>query len=113
MGGRPMKMPFPGMDPYLEHPLLWPGVHVQLMVALANQLQPLIEPRYVASLEERVYLEGAQRRRFVPDTVVKHTGQPGSLRVAAQPAGDTPVLVDVGEVEVHERCVEILDLYKG
>jgi Protein of unknown function (DUF4058) len=22
-----MKSPFPGMDPYLEHPSLWPDVH--------------------------------------------------------------------------------------
>lgn len=107
-----MNMPFPGMDPYLEHPLLWPGVHVQLMVALASQLQPLIEPRYVATLEERVYIEGGQRR-FVPDTVVKHSGRPGGTAAVARPGTDTPVLLDVGELEVHERRVEILDLYQG
>ena len=22
-----MPSPFPGMDPYLEHPVLWPGWH--------------------------------------------------------------------------------------
>lgn len=45
-----MQMPFPGMDPYLEHPLLWPGGHVQLMVTLANQIQPLYQRPCVPSL---------------------------------------------------------------
>jgi hypothetical protein len=53
-----MAMPFPGMDPYLEHPILWPSVHMRLIVALANQLGPRIRPHYVASVEERVFIEG-------------------------------------------------------
>ncbi len=52
-----MKTPFPGMDPYLEHPVLWEGVHARFIVALANQLQPRLDPRYVASVEERVFIE--------------------------------------------------------
>ena len=35
-----MNTPFPGMDPYLEHPALWPGLHNRLIVTMANQLQP-------------------------------------------------------------------------
>ena len=31
-----MTMPFPGMDPYLEHPALWPSVHTRLMVELST-----------------------------------------------------------------------------
>jgi hypothetical protein len=46
------------MDPYLEHPVLWSGLHLRLVVTLANQLQPFFDPRYVASVEERVYQEG-------------------------------------------------------
>lgn len=52
-----MKMPFPGMDPYLEHPVLWQGVHARLTVALANQLQPRLDPRYVVSVEARVFID--------------------------------------------------------
>jgi hypothetical protein len=52
-----METPFPGMDPYLEHPALWPGVQTRLVVALANQLGPKIRPRYVASVEDRVFIE--------------------------------------------------------
>jgi Protein of unknown function (DUF4058) len=63
--GAAMNCPFPGKDPYLEHPVLWEGVHARLMVAIANQLQPKLDPRHVASIEERVFIEGPQRR--VPD----------------------------------------------
>jgi hypothetical protein len=52
-----MNVPFPGMDPYLEHPLLWEGLHARLVVAIANRSQPLLDPRYVASIEERVNVE--------------------------------------------------------
>jgi hypothetical protein len=36
-----MNFPFPGMDPYLEHPALLPGVHTRLLVWIAHQLGPL------------------------------------------------------------------------
>ena len=52
-----METPFPGMDPYLEHPILFASVHIRLIVTLANQLGPKIRPRYVASVEDRVFIE--------------------------------------------------------
>jgi len=45
------------MDPYLEHPVLWESLHARLIVAVANQLQPQLDPRYIASIEERVFIE--------------------------------------------------------
>ena len=33
-----MSCPFPGMDPYLEHPTLWPGVHNGLIADAATRL---------------------------------------------------------------------------
>jgi hypothetical protein len=41
-----MNCPFPGMDPYLEHRVLWESLHARLIVAIANQLQPKLDPRY-------------------------------------------------------------------
>jgi len=34
-----MPSPFPGMNPYLEHPELWPEVHNRLIMALANAIE--------------------------------------------------------------------------
>ncbi|MEH2128789.1 DUF4058 family protein [Nostoc sp.] len=31
-----MPYPFPGMNPYLEEPELWPGVHGRLIVAMSD-----------------------------------------------------------------------------
>jgi len=35
-----MPSPFPGMDPYLEAPDLWPDVHARLIAQIAEQLTP-------------------------------------------------------------------------
>lgn len=45
-----MEPPFPGMDPYLEAPGLWPDVHNTLALALRSQIQRQVSPRYTAVL---------------------------------------------------------------
>ena len=52
-----MESPFPGMDPWLEHPALWPDVHNRLLVAISDAIVPLIAPRYYVALEHRTYLD--------------------------------------------------------
>jgi hypothetical protein len=53
-----MQNPFPGMNPYLEDPALWGGVHHLLMSALHQQLNQRLPEGYVALVEEReIYLE--------------------------------------------------------
>jgi hypothetical protein len=34
------------MDPYLEHPSLWPDVHNRLIAAIADDLSEHVAPRY-------------------------------------------------------------------
>ena len=51
-----MPTPFPGMDPYLEQPALWPDVHNGLIAELRNTLVPQLCPQYYVALEERTYL---------------------------------------------------------
>ena len=108
-----MDYPFPGMDPYLEHPVLWEGVHARLIVAIANQLQPQIDPRYVASIEERVYIEGPQRR--IPDIWIQRFREQTKTAPLSEPEpaseADTALIVEVEDLEIHEARVEILDAY--
>ena len=107
-----METPFPGMDPYLEHPALWPSFHTRLIVALADQLGPSIRPRYVASVEDRVFIENADKDR-IPDILVRETGS--GRRPAADQAGKsiaTPVVVEVQQLEIREHYIEILDRYR-
>lgn len=51
-----MPSPFPGMDPYLENPDLWSGVHQRLITLIADTLNGIMPPRYVADIGERVYI---------------------------------------------------------
>ena len=50
-----MSSPFPGMNPYLENPRLWPQVHKRLIVEIADAMNPQLLPQYWMSIEERVY----------------------------------------------------------
>ncbi len=106
-----MNYPFPGMDPYLEHPILWEGVHARLIVAIANQLQPKLDPRYIASIEERVFIEGPQRR--IPDVWIQKIREDRGLAPLVGGDADTAVIVEVDDLEIREARVEILDSYHG
>lgn len=105
-----MAMVFPGMDPYLEHPVLWSGVHASLIVYMRDQLQPLLRPRYIAAIEERVFVE-AQRPDKVPDVwIAKGKKQNGMVAVLD---ADTPLRVQVPALTLHEAYLTILDRQSG
>jgi hypothetical protein len=104
-----MNYPFPGMDPYLEHHVLWESLHARLIVAIANQLQPKLDPRYITSIEERVFIEGPQRR--IPDVWIQKVGDADGLPPLARGESDTAVIIEVEDLEINETRVEILDSY--
>jgi hypothetical protein len=107
-----MTMIFPGMDPYLEEPRSWTGVHTRLVVYVADYLQPRIRPRYVAVVEERVYLQGPNRD-ISPDTWLRSTKSREPQRPVALIEADVPKVVRVPELESHEAYVNIVDLQSG
>ena len=107
-----MSTPFPGMDPYLEHPALWTGFHTRFLVAIANQIGPLIRPRYIASVEERVFLEGPEQQR-IPDVWVQKVRDSGPPVAVAERATSNPLIVELDDLEVREAYIEILDRYHG
>lgn len=61
-----MPSPFPGMDPWLEDPRLWPDFHNRLIAALGRVLGPVVRPRYFVALEERLYTGDAPGLELVP-----------------------------------------------
>jgi hypothetical protein len=70
--------PFPGMDPYLEAPDIWPDFHDRLAGVLSAMLNELLPQRYYARIQKRpelgVVLEAGILRRIVPDvTVLRRT----------------------------------------
>src|SRR5262245_19307602 len=55
-----MPSPFPGMDAYLEHPLLWPELHQLFTGYLADNLREVLPGRYDVRLPERVFVEARE-----------------------------------------------------
>lgn len=51
-----MPSPFPGMNPYLEHPSVWHDFHEQFCVFCRIALLPALRPKYICQLEEHVYI---------------------------------------------------------
>src|SRR5581483_6545142 len=110
---RDAAMIFPGMDPYLENPAIWPGVHASLIVYIRDQLQPLLQPKYWATIEERVFVEAPTARDFVPDVHVKHRrpGPVGSTTAMLEP--DVAELIETAGLEIRERFIEIVAKRNG
>jgi len=97
--------PFPGMDPFLEHPALGPDVHNSLVAAVANELSPTLRPRYYVALEQRTYLSDVVPRSIGADPPVAVTsGGPTLFEVElpmTEPVRETYLevrLVPAGEV---------------
>lgn len=106
-----MPTPFPGMDPYLERPDLWPNVHSSLIVALRDDLAPRLRPRYYVSVEERTYLLESGELTFAarPDVSVVGESKPtyGST-TAQETVAPEPVTVELPMPDViRERYLEI------
>jgi len=109
-----MPSPFPGMDPYLENPELWPDVHSTLINEIRNALNPALRPRYVARIELRVYISDQDdpgRDARVPDGRIEKTSRRKGAKKAQRPEGvavaeplTIPFLTDE---EVEEARLEI------
>ncbi len=98
-----MPSPFPGMDPYLEHPEVWPGMHARLVAEAAALLQPRLRARgYYVDIGERIWLSQPQRPIY-PDLTVARQPPPrrahGTVAVAEP---DEPVRIARAEVQVRE-----------
>lgn len=77
-----MVYPFPGMNPYLEHPSLWPGVHHWLIIGLAGHLSPQLRPQYRVAVEVRMYETVGDQSLLVgiPDVAVNRMQRQGEPR---------------------------------
>jgi hypothetical protein len=107
-----MPSPFPGMDPYIESPTLWPDFHSRLIVYLAEHLRPLLRPRYIASVGTRVFIEGTSRERL-PDVHLRavSVATPGPRQTGtAVLEADAPVEVQASQLEVEETYLRIIDV---
>ena len=105
-----MPSPFPGMDPYLEHPEYFPDLHDSLILHLREALQAHLPQPYYTRLRSRVWVE-VTGRGFTPDINLLRKDQPskdprqvggteGTLAVALRPA-------DLAQEEMREPFLEV------
>jgi hypothetical protein len=103
-----IRSPFPGMDPYLEAPSLWPDVYTRLMSIIGEQLTPLLAPKYLAELETQVVIDHVDDDPLVvlPDVSITRTAVPGGTQAAVAVAAPAPIEVRV-PMEVPTRLVSV------
>jgi hypothetical protein len=75
-----MPSPFPGMDPHLEHPARWPGVHMSLIAALQAALNDRLPPDLYAAIEQGMYVAEDPEGKLlgIPDSAVIALREPQS-----------------------------------
>ena len=97
-----MPTPFPGMDPYLEQPVLWPDMHNGLIAELRNTLAPQLRPRYYVALEERTYLAEPAGLTFVSRPDVTVVGSPTPAASGSSPGEASSMAVAILEPVIVE-----------
>jgi len=110
-----MPCPFPGMDPFVERPEIWPDFHDRFIAALCGQLQPLLRPRYVALTQDRLYIVETERSRW-PDVAVvrspsRESGAAATAILDSEP--DTPAVFELVQEEIRQPLIHIVETAAG
>jgi len=104
-----MPSPFPGMDPWLERPGLFPSFHATLIANIQTALNAALPAGYVASNESRVYVDPELQR--IPDIGVFGPDAPASGAVATlELKGLVAAAVEPVSDPVEEHYLEILSV---
>ena len=114
-----MPSPFPGMDPYLEAPHIWPDFHDRFAGQISTILNAVLPAPYYARLEMRpevgVMEDESPRRRIVPDVAVVRPPVPSPSGVAVLDAPrrtKSPTFAVQSELTRH-AFVEVRDAEQG
>jgi hypothetical protein len=108
------------MDPYLEG-RRWQVVHANLIGEIARQLAPLLEPRYVAFVGERVVIdvpeeleyESARAESRYPDVAVIDSGEPAATAGTSAAIAPAPLQVITPVPErIPHFTVEVRDVVR-
>ncbi len=96
------------MDPHLEDPELWPDLHISLITYIRDALQPVLQPRYRARMDLRLYVARSNRNIY-PDVTVVHEDV-----AAYAPAGVAEPYIVTSPIERRrEPYIEIIHSASG
>ncbi len=105
-----MPSPFPGMDPWLEHPEIFPDLHDSLISYLRETVNEVLPAPYYANIATRVWVEVSEKW-LGPDVKVLHAQgekSKGTAEVAvAEPIAASPIIIEVPHDEIREPTLEI------
>ncbi len=114
-----MPYPFPGMNPYLEHPKLWREVHSRLIVALADAIEANLSLNYRVAVETRTYLNDIQESLEIgiPDVTIttqKLNSNKSNNSVATLPSHTEAINVIIPTPKIiRENYLEIREIGTG
>ena len=105
-----MPSPFPGMDPFLEHPVIFPDLHGSMHTYIRKPLARVLPEPYFAVVDERLWIEPSARP-IEPDSVVIRSqgngGETGGIATAAAVCTMQPIVFEVIDDEHSEMFVEV------
>ncbi len=108
-----MPSPFPGMDPYLEEPTLWGGLHTRLITTISDLLADIVSPHFLVDIETRVHIvtpDDPEGRRLIAPDIYIMTGRNPREPAAMVGSVTTPTLIEpLYDLEIRERYIEIRD----
>jgi hypothetical protein len=106
-----MPSPFPGMDPWLETPGVFPGVHSLLIAQILEALNPRLPPPYLATIDKLVWVDPELRTE--PDVSAFSPDERAEGDVAAEPFADAGMVAVLSErvLEPWER--PYLEIHAG
>ncbi|HVS36341.1 MAG TPA: DUF4058 family protein [Gemmataceae bacterium] len=111
-----MPSPFPGMDPYLEDPAVFPDLHGRLITYLSEFLNAVLPTPYFTGIASRVWIEVSQRRVEPDVNVLRPTeslnggaqaGSAGGGVAVAEAVATEPIVIPFEREEVRQAFLEI------
>ncbi|MBT9310700.1 DUF4058 family protein [Leptothoe kymatousa] len=107
-----MPVMFPGMNPYLEHPDLWPEIHPQFVTALANLLKNEVSDRYLIIIRKRVYRVSGEDSLVVGQSAQENRFKGPIAQNGASSQQPIPTYIAVPQT-IQEDYIEIVDQHIG
>ncbi len=102
------------MDPWLEHPVLWPGVHNRLITAIADDLTARVAPKYFVGVEQHTYVTSTMGDLAIirPDVLVGRSRSRKRIPTPGEPATAGAGVIAKGvevpvEVQVEDWYLDI------
>ena len=107
-----MSSPFPGMDPYLERPDRWSGVHARLIAVIGAVLARQVAPRFFVDSEDNVYILGLDdaARSLVRPDIYAVEGEGAASLSPARGQIAAPVVLDLpASLEIRAPYLKVID----